>query len=135
INLFVKRAQAIKPDFLLTKENAPDILEICHHIDGLPLAIELAAARVKLLTPKAIHERLNQKLSLISGGARDMPARHQTLRNTLDWSYHLLNQADKTLFARLSVFSGGFTIDAVEAICNPDGDLDILENLSSLVDN
>jgi len=135
IKLFIERAQANKPNFKLTKENASDIAEICHHLDGLPLALELAAARIKFLTPQEILARLDQKLKLLKGGARDLPVRHQALRNTLEWSHNLLNQDDRILFARLSVFSGGFTMDAVEAICNEDKNLDILENLFSLVDN
>jgi predicted ATPase len=135
INLFVKRAQANRPDFRLTKENASDIVKICHRLDGLPLAIELAAAKIKFLTPQAILSRLDQKLKLLSGGARDLPVRHQTLRNTLEWSFNLLSQDEKTLYARLSVFSGGFTLDAVESVCNMDEELDTMQSLSSLVDN
>ncbi|MBC7879347.1 MAG: tetratricopeptide repeat protein [Anaerolineales bacterium] len=133
--LFVGRAQAVHPNFALTKDNASAVAEICRRLDGLPLALELAAARVKLLQPQAILTRLDDKLKLLTGGARDLPARHQTLRNTLEWSYELLNADEKTLYARLSVFVGGFTLEAAEAVCNQDGRLDILESLTSLVNN
>jgi len=133
--LFVERARATQPNFALTKDNASAVAEICRRLDGLPLALELAAARVKLLPPQAILTRLDDRLKLLTGGARDIPSRHQTLRNTLEWSYDLLHQDEKTLYARLSVFVGGFTLEAVEAVCNPDGKLDILESLTSLVNN
>ncbi|MBK7316935.1 tetratricopeptide repeat protein [Candidatus Villigracilis affinis] len=133
--LFVERARTAHPNFVLTENNASAVAEICRRLDGLPLALELAAARIKLLQPQAILARLDDKLKLLTGGARDLPTRHQTLRNTLEWSYDLLNQDEKILYARLSVFVGGFTFDAVEAVCNPDGKLDILESLTSLVNN
>ena len=135
VNLFVERARASTPNFALTKDNASSTAEICRRLDGLPLALELAAARVKLLPPQAILSRLDDSLKLLTGGARDLPSRHQTLRNTLAWSYGLLNEEEKTLYARLSVFVGGLTFEAVEAICNQDGKLDILEGLTSLVNN
>ena len=135
ILLFVGRAQAVYPSFTLTKDNASAVAEICRRLDGLPLALELAAARIKLLQPQAILTRLDDKLKLLTGGARDLPTRHQTLRNTLEWSYDLLNQDEKILYARLGVFVGGFTFEAVEAVCNSDGKLDILESLTSLVNN
>jgi hypothetical protein len=134
ILLFVGRAQAVHPHFALNKDNASDIAEICRRLDGLPLALELAAARVRLLPPQAILTRLDDKLKLLTGGARDLPTRHQTLRNTLEWSYDLLNPEEKILYARLSVFVGGFT-SAAEAVCNQDGRLDVLESLTSLVNN
>jgi predicted ATPase len=133
--LFVERARAVHPNFVLTKDNASFVAEICRRLDGLPLALELAAARIKLLQPQAILARLDDKLKLLTGGARDLPTRHQTLRNTLEWSYDLLNQDEKILYARLSVFVGGFTLEAAEAICNSEGKLDILEGLTSLVNN
>ena len=133
--LFVDRARASKPNFILTNENASAVAEICRRLDGLPLALELAAARIKLLSPQAILTRLDDRLKLLTGGARDLPSRHQTLRNTLEWSYSLLNEEEKTLYARLGVFVGGFTLEAAEAVCNPDGQLDILEGLTSLVNN
>ena len=133
--LFVERARAVQAGFALTAENALVIAEICRRLDGLPLAIELAAARLKLLPPRAILRRLEDSLKLLTGGARDLPSRQQTLRNTLEWSYSLLTEAEKTLFARLSVFVGGFTLEAAEAVCNPDGVLDLLEGVTSLVNN
>ena len=133
--LFIERARASNPNFALTKDNASAVAGICRRLDGLPLALELAAARIKLLPPQAILSRLDDSLKLLTGGARDLPSRHQTLRNTLEWSYGLLNEEEKTLYARLSVFVGGFTFEAAEAVCNADKKLDILEGLTSLVDN
>jgi predicted ATPase len=135
IRLFVERASAIQPNFRLTAENAPLIAAICRRLDGLPLALELAAARIKVLPPQAILTRLDDQLKLLTGGGRDLPARQQTLRNTLEWSYNLLNRDEQTLYARLGVFAGGFSLEAAEAVCNPDGSLDILEGLTSLVNN
>ncbi|MGB7586123.1 MAG: protein kinase [Terriglobales bacterium] len=136
IALFVERAQAVKHQFALTQENAPAVAAICARLDGLPLAIELAAARIKLISPSAMLARLESRLNLLTGGARDLPTRQQTLRNTVDWSYGLLNGAEQTLFRRLSVFSGGCTLEAVEAVCDTKGDLglDVLEGVASLVD-
>ena len=133
--LFVERARAVQPSFALTHGNASVVAEICRDLDGLPLALELAAARVKLLPPQSILARLGDRLKLLAGGARDLPARHQTLRNTLEWSYSLLNRDEKTLYNRLSVFVGGFTLEAVEAVCNAEGQFDILEGINSLVNN
>jgi predicted ATPase len=135
ILLFVGRAQAVYPSFTLTKDNASAVAEICRRLDGLPLALELAAARIKLLPPQAILARLDDKLKLLTGGARDLPTRHQTLRNTLEWSYDLLNQDEKVLYARLGVFVGGFTLEAAEAVCNAENELDMLKGLTALVDN
>ena len=136
IALFVERAQAVKHQFALTKENAPAVAAICARLDGLPLAIELAAARVKLLSPSAMLARLESRLTLLTGGARDLPTRQQTLRNTVEWSYGLLNGAEQILFRRLSVFTGGCTLEAVEAVCDTKGDLglDVLDGMASLVD-
>ncbi len=136
IALFVERAQAVKREFALTKENAPAVAAICARLDGLPLAIELAAARIKLLPPSAMLARLESRLNLLTGGARDLPTRQQTLRSTVDWSHGLLNAAEQTLFRRLSVFTGGCTLEAVEAVCDTKGDLrlDILEGMASMVD-
>ena len=117
ITLFTQRAQAVKPDFQLTTSNAPAIVEICTRLDGLPLAIEQAAARSKLFPPQGLLARLRSRLTLLTGGTRDVPARQQTLRNTIDWSYQLLSPAEQTLFQRLAVFVGGCTLDAAEAIC------------------
>ena len=136
IALFAERAQSVKRDFALTKENAAAIAAICARLDGLPLAIELAAARIKLLSPAAMQSRLESCLTLLTGGARDLPTRQQTLRGTVDWSYSLLNPAEQTLFRRLSIFSGGCTLDGVEAVCDTAGDLglDVLDGMTSMVD-
>lgn len=136
IRLFVDRARAVKPDFSLTQENAHAVAEICARLDGLPLAIELAAARIKLLPPQAMLPRLGNRLKLLTGGARNLPERQRTLRNAIEWSYELLDEGEKTLFARLAVFSGGSTLDAIEAVCDAEGDLpvDALEGVSSLLD-
>ena len=116
VKLFIQRAQAIKPDFHLTTETAPAVAEICYRLDGLPLAIELAAARIKLLPPATMLARLEHRLEFLTGGARDLPARHQTLHNAIAWSYDLLNESEQKLFRRLSVFVGGCTLEAVEAV-------------------
>ncbi len=136
IELFVERAQAVKHQFVLTKENASAVAAICSRLDGLPLAIELAAARIKLLSPSAMLTRLESRLSLLTGGARDLPTRQQTLRNTVEWSYGLLNEAEQTLLRRFSVFTGGCTLEAVEAVCDTKGNLglDVLDGMASLVD-
>ena len=136
VALFIQRAAAVKPDFLVTEENAPAIAEICARLDGLPLAIELAAARVKLLSPSAMRTRLERRLQLLTGGARDLPARQQTLRGAIDWSHDLLNAAEQRLFRRLAAFVGGCTLEAAEAVCNAKSDLglDVLEGMASMVD-
>jgi predicted ATPase/serine/threonine protein kinase len=136
VALFVERARAVKREFVLTRENAPAVAAICARLDGLPLAIELAAARIKLLPPSAMLARLESRLNLLTGGARDLPTRQQTLRNTVDWSYGLLNAAEQTLFRRLSVFTGGCTLEGAEAVCDTNGDLglDILDGMASMVD-
>jgi predicted ATPase/serine/threonine protein kinase len=136
VALFIRRAKAVKPDFEVTEDNAAAVAEICARLDGLPLAIEIAAARVKLFSPSAMRKRLASRLELVTGGSRDLPARQQTLRGAFDWSYDLLNAAEQTLFRRLSVFAGGCTLEAVEAVCNTKNDLgmDVLEGMASLVD-
>ncbi|HJT55687.1 MAG TPA: LuxR C-terminal-related transcriptional regulator, partial [Ktedonobacteraceae bacterium] len=116
VALFVQRAQAVKPDFELTEANAQAIADICRHLDGLPLAIELAAARIKLLPPRALLQRLERPLDVLTGGVKDAPARQQTLRNTIAWSYRLLDAAEQRLFRQFSVFVGGSTLEAIEAI-------------------
>src|SRR5262249_6327674 len=110
VRLFVDRAQGVQPDFLLTAENAPAISAICQRLDGLPLALELAAARVRALTPDALARHLEQPLQALTGGARDLPWRQQTLRATVAWSHDLLLSAEQVLFRRLAVFAGGFTL-------------------------
>jgi predicted ATPase len=134
VALFVERAMAVRPSFRLTDKDAPAVAEICYRLDGLPLAIELAAARVKLLSPQAILARLENRLALLSGGAQDLPARQQTLRGAIAWSYDLLEETDRTLFAGLAVFVGGAGLDAIEAVCGPDQAGDVLDGLASLVD-
>jgi predicted ATPase/class 3 adenylate cyclase len=134
VRLFVERARAVKADFEVTNENAPAVAEVCARLDGLPLAIELAAARVRLLSPHAMLTRLGNRLKLLKGGPRDLPTRQQTLRGTIDWSYELLEEEEKTLFGRLSVFSGGRTLEAIEEICDLEGDIDPLEGVESLLE-
>jgi predicted ATPase len=135
VALFMQRATAVRPDFRLTAETAPAIAEICRKLDGLPLAIELAAARVRMLAPKAMLQRLESRFELLTGGARDMPARQQTLRATVEWSYGLLTGPEQKLFRRLSVFVGGCTLEAADAVCNAAEDLgvDVLDGMESLV--
>ena len=137
VALFVTRAQAVRPDIRLTPENARAIAEICTALDGLPLAIELAAARSKVLAPAALLRRLDHRLEVLTGGARDRPARHQTLVRAIDWSHSLLAGGEQRLFARLAVFSGGFDLESANAVCGLGGEpgLDVLEGLTSLVDN
>ena len=120
IALLVERAREANPAFALTAENAATIVELCERLDGLPLALELAAARLSLLTPLALLARLSHRLPLLSRGARDLPERQQTLRNTIAWSYDLLQAGEQQLFRRLAVFAGGFTLEAVQAICFTD---------------
>jgi predicted ATPase/class 3 adenylate cyclase len=134
VRLFVERARAVKPDFEVTNQSAPAVAEICARLDGLPLAIELAAARTKLLPPQALLSRLSNRLKLLKGGARNLPARQQTLRATISWSYNLLNEEEKTLFWRLSVFSGGSTLEAIGEICDLEEDIDVLEGVDSLLE-
>jgi predicted ATPase len=136
VALFIQLARLVKPDFEVTNENAPAVAEICYRLDGLPLAIELAAARIRLLTPQAMLTRLERRLRLLTGGARDLPERQQTLRSTVQWSYDLLQPAERTLFRRMTVFVGGCTLAAVEAVCTAGGDLalDVLDGVASLID-
>ena len=129
VALFVERARALKPSFELTSSNAAAICEICRRLDGLPLAIELAAARIRLLGADALLARLEQRLPLLTGGASEAPAHQQTLRTTIDWSYDLLSETERTLFARFACFAGGCSFDAVEAVCEAS-----LDEVESLVD-
>ena len=123
VALFSQRAAAVKPDFTITTENAPTIAAICSRVDGLPLAIELAAARVKMLPPSAMLARLESRLQLLTAGPRDVPERQQTLRKTIDWSYDLLSGSEQKLLRRLGVFLGGCTLEAAEAVCSSRDDL------------
>jgi predicted ATPase/nucleoside phosphorylase len=134
VALFVQRARSVKPDFELTEENARAVAEICVRVDGLPLALELAAARVKLLTPQSMAKRLENRLGLLTSGARDLPVRQQTLRKAIAWSHDLLEERQKKLFRRLAVFVGGFSMEAADTVCNADHDLDVMESLSGLLD-
>ncbi|MEA2572919.1 MAG: hypothetical protein QOH93_217, partial [Chloroflexia bacterium] len=144
VRLFVDRAMSLRPDFQVNEENAAAVAEICASLDGLPLALELAAARIKILSPEAMLARLQDqdagegkaRLKLLVGGHRDLPTRQQTLRNTIGWSYDLLDEAERTLFRRLSVFAGGRSFEAIEAVCNAHAALPIdpLEGVASLVD-
>src|SRR4051794_13943719 len=135
VQLFVERAMAVRSDFKMTEANASDIAEIVRQLDGLPLAIELAAARVRLLPVAAIRSRIGERMALLVGGARDLPERQQTLRGAIDWSYQLLDEPDRTMFARFGVFNGGATFTAAEDVCGgTDLGRDVLEALESLVD-
>jgi non-specific serine/threonine protein kinase len=131
VRLFVERAEAVRPGFTLTESNAETIEEICRRLDGLPLAIELAAARTRLLSPGALLARLTNRLTLLTDGARDQPPRLRSMRDAVAWSYDLLAPAEQTLFRRLSVFAGGFTLDAAEAV---GAGASVLDGVASLVD-
>ncbi|MFL5802155.1 MAG: ATP-binding protein [Roseiflexaceae bacterium] len=136
LQLFEARAQAVKTDFVVTSANAPELAKICYQLDGLPLAIELAAARIKLLSPEGLLARLGSRLALLTGGPQDLPARQQTLRNTLDWSYNLLTVGEQILFRRSAVFVGGCTLEAIESVCNVAVGLgdNVLDGVAALVD-
>jgi DNA-binding CsgD family transcriptional regulator/tetratricopeptide (TPR) repeat protein len=136
IRLFVDRARQRNPAFALRPENAQAVAQICAHLEGLPLAIELAAARIKMLPPQALQDRLKDRLKLLTGGPRELSERQRTLRSTIEWSYALLNEGEQLLFARLAVFSGGRTLEAIEAICDAEGDppMEVFEGVSSLLD-
>ena len=138
VALFIQSAQAVKPDFQLSNSNARAIAKICVRLDGLPLAIELAAARVKLLPPQALLARLDQRLTVLTGVSRDVPARQQTLRNTITWSYNLLDAAEQGLFWRLSIFVGGCTLEAAGAVCaaldGGDAAGQVVDTMASLID-
>jgi predicted ATPase/class 3 adenylate cyclase len=135
VRFFVDRAQAARPSFALAGDNAAAVAGICRRLDGLPLALEIAAARVRLLPPAALLKRLDQSMKLLIGGAADLPTRQQTVRNAIDWSYTLLTPDEQTLFARLGVFVGGFTLESAEAVCNPNGALDVFAGIETLLRN
>jgi predicted ATPase/DNA-binding CsgD family transcriptional regulator len=136
VALFIERAQAVRSEFQVSNATAPAVAEICARLDGLPLAIELAAARIKLLPPQALLARLGKRLAVLTGGVRDAPARQRTLRNTIDCSYQLLDVAEQQLFRRLAVFAGGCTLEAAEAVCSAGGAgaLSLLDGVASLMD-
>ncbi len=136
VRLFTVRAQAVKPDFALTDKNAQAVTDICRRLDGLPLAIELAAARVKLLPPEALLTRLEWRLPLLTGGPRDVPTRLQTMRGAIAWSHDLLSPGEQVVFRRLAVFVGGFTLEAAEAVMASVGDtgIDVLDGVGALLD-
>ncbi len=134
VSLFVQRAKAAKSDFALTDENAATIVRICEKLEGLPLAIELAAARIKILSPDDLLGRLENQLKLLTGGAKDLPVRQQTMRNAIRWSFELLDETEKQIFRQLSVFVGGATLDAIETVCDCGDDFDVFETVLSLTD-
>jgi predicted ATPase/DNA-binding XRE family transcriptional regulator len=136
IQLFVQRVESVRPGFGLTENNAASIAEICYRLDGLPLAIELAAARVRVFPPQALVTELSDQLGLLIGGPQDAPAKQQALRNTVDWSYSLLSESERDLFGRLSVFAGGWTLEGAEAVGSSEGSPgdDVLKGMASLVD-
>ncbi len=134
VRMFAERARAVQPDFALDADNVGAVAEICRRLDGLPLALELAAARIALLSPSALLARLEHRLAVLRGATRDLPARHQTLRATIEWSVSLLDDDDQRLLRRLSVFVGDCTLDTIETVCDVEGTLDVLDGLASLVD-
>ena len=134
VRLFIERAQAVKPDFGLSHSNVSAVAEICYHLDGLPLAIESAAAQVRLWPPQKMLAQLGNRLRFLTSGPRDVPARQQTLRGMVDWSYDLLTTGEKILFRQLAVFVGGCTLEAGESVCNVDGQQNVLRDVQSLMD-
>ena len=136
VELFVDRARAARPEFALDAATTPIVVEICRRLDGIPLAIELAAARTRSIAPAKILERLDERFRLLTGGSRTAVERHQTLQAAVDWSYDLLTDAERAVLDRLSVFAGGFTLDAAEAVASDDeiDAFDVLEHVSALVD-
>lgn len=138
VALFVQRARGVRPDFTVTNENAPAVAEICHQLDGMPLAIELAAARIKILSPEALLARLTSRFDVLRGGGRDLPERHRTLRRTIDWSHDLLDDRGRRMFRQLAVFAGGSTLEAAEAVAGGaehEPRADALDVIASLLDD
>jgi predicted ATPase/class 3 adenylate cyclase len=135
VMLFVDRATAVRPGFRLTEEIAPSVSDIVARVDGLPLALELAAGRVKVLSPPQLLGRLGQRLPVLTGGARDLPERQRTLRAAIEWSHDLLDAEEQRLFARLAVFAGAWSLDAAEAVCGKGLGIDVLDGLTTLIDN
>lgn len=133
VRLFVERARAAKASFALTPENAADVAAICARVDCLPLAIELAAARIRVLSPPGLLARLDRRLTVLDGGPRDVPARQQTMQDTIAWSYGLLSASEQQLFRQVSVFAGGWTMEAAESVCH--ADVEVLAGLTTLVDH
>jgi predicted ATPase/DNA-binding XRE family transcriptional regulator len=134
VALFIERARAARADFRLTSDNARATVAICHRLDGLPLAIELAAAFVKVLPPQALLKRLEQRLPLLAGGQRTLPARQQTMRDAIGWSHDLLTAEEQILFRRLAVFAGGCSLEVAEAVVNPEGTRNVFPGIAGLVD-
>jgi predicted ATPase/DNA-binding XRE family transcriptional regulator len=138
VRLFCDRARAVEPGFILTRESVLAVVEVCRRLDGLPLAIELAAARTRLLPPEALVDHLERRLPLLVAGPRNLPERHQTLRSAIGWSFDLLNAGQQVLFRRLGVFAGGCTLKAAEEVCAGDTEkksLNLLENMAALIDS
>ena len=136
VQLFTERAQSADPNFKLTPENGRNVAEICGRLEGLPLAIELAAARTRILSPSAILSKLENRLQFLTGGPRDLPERQRTMQGAIDWSYDLLDESEKTVFRRMSVFAGSFSLEAAEAVCSLDDkcDVAVLDAITSLID-
>ncbi len=134
ISLFVDRARKVNASFHLTDENASEVVQVCRRLDGLPLALELAAARMRMLSIKQLLQRLEHALDILTGGSKDLPERHQTLRATIDWSYSLLTESEKKLFRRMAVFSGGCTLQAIEQTCYEENSALAFDELESLID-
>ena len=135
VALFVERARAVKPDFELTDENAAPVAGICVALDGVPLAIELAAARIRMLRPTAMLERLDRQLPLLAGGVRDLPARQQTIRSTIEWSSRFSARTSARMLSRLGVFAGPFSLEAVESVWAQAGETPTRSSLGMLVDS
>src|SRR5262249_7826502 len=133
VRLFVERGRAVRPDFALTAANAGAVAEVCRRLDGLPLALEVAAARVKVLPPPALLARPGRALPVLTGGGRDLPARQRTMRDAVAWSHDLLTEEERILFRRLAVFVGGCTLEAAEAVAE-DGGIGVLDGVAALAD-